>query len=888
MSRFRAFLFRFRGLLRRRALESELSDELHAHVDELTERNRAAGMTPDEARYAALRTFGGVEQIKERARDERRSGWGEHLAQDTRYAFRQLRRNPGFALITIVTLGLGIGATTAISSTVYSLMLKPLPFHDAARLIEIYNTAAKNELTKLPGSIKQYLDYSENATSYETLGLWRYFEGTFGEGSSVARLSGARATAGMFPLLRVQPVIGRFFTNDNNRPGEDKVAVLTQSFWETHFGQDPAVLEKTVWIDGEALRVIGVAPRVLEAFDARIKIIRPLSWTPQAATWRHALNVQLFGRLKPGVTLQQAAAESGIMARRYYDEASPSSREFMNRSGITDAVGSLQTERVESVRGGLYLLQGGVAFVLLIVCVNVGNLLLVRAQARQPELAIRYALGAGRKVIARQMLVESLVLAGLGALLGLVLAWSALGMFNRYIAEILPQALPMTLDLRVLAFAAAITTVVGVGIGLLPVVHLLRSHVTKSMQRNSRGASASRGMRTFSSMLVMGQVAVALVLLTGAGLLIRAFVNAVSVEPGFDPGNVVTARIALPSAHRSSDQAAKAIQERLILALGEIPGVSSVALSFSTPFRSGLAPYALTLAEDPRPPGSPQPMAGVITVTPGYLETMRLRLVEGRFFEPADAAPGRRAFVVDESFARTFFAGRSAIGGRFTITGPPGNEAEWPTIIGVVRDVPHNGVEDRTGNPFAYQLPQWRPSGLVLFVRTARPVADVIAAIREKVRGIDSMIPVFEASSLESVLDASFNQRRAVMLLLAAFGGIALFLAALGLYGLLAYDVSRRTREIGIRGAIGATRGQIIEMILKQGLWRAGVGLLVGLIGARLLSGTMTRLLFDVKPTDPMVQAGVSVLLLLVAALASYLPARRAAKVDPMVALRAE
>ena len=881
-------LRRLRAFFRKETLDAEMSEEMRAHLELQAAENQRRGMSPEEARFAAQRSFGGIEQIKEIAREQRSWIWLEQLLHDIRYAFRQFRRSPGFALITILTLALGIGATTAIFSMVYSLMLKPLPFHEATRLVEIYNTAVKNELTKLPSSIRQYLDYSENATSYETLCLWRFFEGTFGEDSSVARLSGARATAGIFSLLRVQPVIGQFFTNDNNRPGEDKVAVLTQSFWETQFGQDPAVLEKTLRIDGEALRIIGVAPRVLEAFDARVKIIRPLTWTPQAATWRHALNVQLFGRLKPGVTIRQAAAESGIMTRRYYDGTSPSSREYMDRSGITDAVGSLQTERVESVKVGLYLLQGGVAFVLLIVCVNVANLLLVRTQARQPELAMRFALGASRGVIARQMLVESLVLAGLGALMGLALAWSALGVFNRYTAEILPQALPMMLDLRVLAFSVALTTVVGVGIGLLPVVHMLRARLTISMQRTSRGASAGRGVRAVSSILVVGQVAVALVLLTGAGLLVRAFVNAVTVEPGFDPSNVVTARIALPSAHRNSDQAAKALQERLIQALGEIPGVSSAALSFSTPFRNQLAPYALTLAEDPRLPGSPQPAASAITVTPGYLETMRLRLVEGRFFEPADAATGRQAFVVDESFARKFFAGRSALGGRFTNTGAPDKDAKWPTIIGVVRDVPHNGVEDRTGNPFFYQLPQWRPTGLVLFVRTARPVADVISAIREKVRGIDSMIPLFGASTLESALEASFDNRRAVMLLLATFAGLALFLAALGIYGVLAYDVSQRTREIGIRGALGATRGQVIEMILKQGLWRAGVGLLIGLIGTRLLSGTMTSLLFEVKPTDPMVYVGVSVLLLLIAALASYLPARRAAKIDPIVALRCE
>jgi putative ABC transport system permease protein len=423
---------------------------------------------------------------------------------------------------------------------------------------------------------------------------------------------------------------------------------------------------------------------------------------------------------------------------------------------------------------------------------------------------------------------------------------------------------------------------------LIPIVHLLRTNLTELIHRSSRGASAGRGVRSLSSLLVIGQVAVALVLLTGAGLLIHGFIKALNVDPGFDPRGVVGAGITLPAAHRGSDEAARAVQDRILQALEEIPGVTASTLSYSTPFKGGVGINALTLAEDPLPPGSPQPGAYRVTVTPGYFDTMKLRLVEGRFFERGDLAPGPPRYVVDETFAKKFFPNRSAIGGRFVFGRPPEKDSDWPTVIGVVRDVPHNGVEEKSGNPFIYQLLQGRPGGFGVYVRSERPVGDTVSAMRAKIREIDPTITMLDGRALEAAMDESYDTRRAVMLLMAAFAAIALFLSALGIFGVLAYDVSQRTREIGIRGAIGATRGQVIELIMKQGLRKAVIGLVVGLVGAWLVSRTMTSLLFQVTPNDPIVYASVSMLLLLVAALASYLPARRAARIDPMVALRVE
>ena len=700
-----------------------------------------------------------------------------------------------------------------------------------------------------------------------------------------------RATAEIFEILRIQPVLGTFFTKEQNKPGADKVIVLTQSYWQSQYQESPEVLGKEVRIDEETYKVIGVAPRQLEAFDARMKFIVPLSWPAAAENpqGRYGVGTQLFGRLKPGVTAGQADAEAKVMEKRYVDAGPPPLKAFAERSGMTMNVGGVQEQRVQPVRPTLLLLQGGVAFVLLIGCVNVANLMLVRSNARQSELAIRSALGASRATIARQFLMESLLLTLLGALLGLGVAWGALRMTNYYLAKMLPQALPASLDVRVLGFAIGLTAVVGILIGLIPVFHILRTNLAAVIQSSSRGSSSSRGVRAFSSVLVVTQVAVALMLLTGAGLLIHSFSEALKVDTGLDARNVVTARIALTREHRASDEAASKIRERLLQAMREIPGVTSVALSASTPFQGGLPINAFALENDTLPPGAPQPGAFRVLVTPGYAETMGLKLVEGRFYQDPDTVPGRRLFVVDESFARKFFPNKSALGGRFAFGGRPERPEDWPVIIGVVKDVPHNGVEEKSGNPFVYQVVQGgRPAGLTMFLRTNRPTGDAVATLRDKVRSIDPASPLFEVGVLQEVVDSSFDNRRFVMLLLVAFAGLAVFLSALGIYGVLAYDVSQRTREIGVRSAIGASRGQISGLILRQGLWKGGIGVALGLIGAALVSQSMTSLLFNVRPTDPAVYAAVSFVLIGVALLASYLPARRASRIDPLIALRDE
>jgi putative ABC transport system permease protein len=814
------------------------------------------------------------------------------ISGDLRHAFRLLWKGKGITATTLLTLALCIGATTAIFSTVYSLMLKPLPFNEPENIVELYTSAKKAGLDKMGANVPFYLDYSKNATSYESIALWNFSQPMVGPDDSLSRLDAARATAEIFQILRVQPLLGAFFTAENHKPGADKVVVLTQSFWRTQFNEDPAILGREMRINSEVFKVIGVAPRAFEAWDARVKFVVPFSWPPQAENpqGRYGVNPQMFGRLKPGATAGQADAEAKTLEKRYVDAGAPQLKSFVERSGMTMNVGGVQEQRVTPVRTTLLMLQGGVAFVLLIGCVNVANLLLVRANARQSELAIRSALGASRGLIARQLMLESLLLTTIGAALGLAVAWGALWASNFYLAKMLPQSLPATLDLRVLGFAVGLTLVIGLLIGLIPVFHILRTNLAEIIQSSSRSASSGRGVRALSSILVVVQVAVALMLLTGAGLLINSFVKAIAVNPGFDPKGVVTARIVIPQAHRATAEAADKFQERLRLALMELPGVTSTALSSATPFQGGLPINAFTLEQDTLPPGSPQPGAFQIQVTPGYAETLGLKVLEGRFYEDGDRDPKKRVFVVDESFAKRYFPGKSALGGRFAFGPRPEKPEDWPTIIGIVRDIPHNGVEEKSGNPYIYRIvPQGaRPGGATLFVRTGRPAGEFIPVLRAKLKELDPTIFVYDADALEKIVGSSFDNRRAVMLLLAAFAGLALFLSSLGIYGVLAYDVSQRTREIGVRGAIGASHGQIVGLILKQGLWKAAVGVAIGLAGAYFLSRYMTTLLFGVKPTEPSVYVAVSLVLILVALLASYLPARRAAKIDPLVALRDE
>jgi putative ABC transport system permease protein len=813
------------------------------------------------------------------------------ISGDVKYAFRRLLKDKGFTSLALLTLALCIGANTAIFSMVFALILKPLPYPEPAKVVEIYNAFPKAGFNHFPTNVVQYSDFKANAPSFQDIALCNANMVMVGDGAAADRLLSLEATAEMFDVLGLKPAIGQFFTLKNSQVGNELVVVLTESYWTSHYHTDPGVLGTTIRINGKAYQIVGVAPHALEAFNAQAKFVVPYSWKPSdIEPWmRYSCSMPMFGRLKPGASVGSALGEVAGLEKHFYDTTNPGTRGFLDGTGHTINVGLLQSERVEGIKGSLYLLQGGVIFVLLIGCVNVANLLLTRANGQQSELAIRVALGAGRGAIARQLIVESLMLTLSGAALGVGLSYAAVKAINHFTSRLLPNMLPVTIEGNVLGYTILVSIAVGLLMGLVPVVHVLRSNLARVIQSSSRSSSGGRGVRALSSLLITAQIAFALVLLTGAGLLIHSFEKAISVDPGFDPNNLVVGKIALPAVY-SDNVKAVVFEHALTQALAEIPGVENATLASSIPFQGNLPILALGLKDSLLPKGSPQPAAFILGVSADYFKTLKVPLLKGRFFDERDTAKdARSAFVVDEKFEKHNFPGSTALDGHFSFGGTPKTDKDWPVIVGVVRNVPHNGVEDRSDNPFVYiPIEANAPGGLNIIVRTTRPVADTISAIRDKLAALDPTIPLYETGTLKGAISDSFDSRKAVTLLLGGFAALALFLSAIGIYGVIAYDVSQRTREIGIRGAIGATTGQITGMVMLQGLWKTLVGLAVGLVAAVLLSHYMASLLYDLKPTDPWSYVVVSVLLALVAAAACYLPARRASRIDPIVALRIE
>ena len=864
----------------------EMDAEMQLHLELRIEKNLATGMTVDEARFAALRAFGGVDQIKERCRDGVTWRPLEDLLRDIRLTARVLRKNFGFTAMAMLTRALCIGANTAIFSMVYALLLKPLPFPEPSRIVGLHNFF---DSKSMDSNLVQYTDYKAHAVSYDAVGLWRLKSCTVGDNGSEDRITAASCTSEMFGILGVTPLIGHFFTAENCRLGEDRVVVLTESFWEAHFGGDPGVIGKALRVDGETSRIIGVAPRSLEAFDTRMKFIKPEAWKPSwiDPTRRYALDTPLYARLKRGVSVSQAQAEAAAIEHRFYDGAPDWNKKVLDHASYRVTVEPVQATRTQPVRAPLCLLEGGVVLVLLIGCVNVSNLLLARANGRQGELAIRLAIGATRGALARQLLVESLWLTMGGAALGVGGAYGAVHAINHYSAAMLPSTTPFAIDGGVLGFTVAISILVGLAIGMLPMGHILRPGLAALLHSAARTASGSRRARRLSGTLITGQVAVTLVLLAAAGLLIHSFANAVAVEPGFDPENLMTARIALGRPYWNDHGAV--FQKQLIQALEDIPGVSGVALAEGVPFEGGVGDNVLTLKDSPIPSDTIQPNAYQVGVSAGYFEALHIRLREGRYINEHDVDGVE--YVVDERFAKKYFPGRSALGAHFTFQNRhlPARTEDWPVIVGIVENVPHTGVEDRSNTPFAYYpLLKAQPEEPNLFVRSSRPIDDLTLAIREKLHGLDPEIPLYHVETLRTAIGESFNHRRAVMLLLGSFAALALFLSAVGIYGSLAFDVSQRIREIGIRGAIGGSRIQIVGMIMRQGLSKTAIGLGIGLGAAVLLCRLMKGMLYELNPTDPWTLLLSSLLLFGTAALASYIPAGRAAKIDSVQALRLE
>ncbi|ACB76436.1 ABC transporter permease [Opitutus terrae] len=882
---------KLKTLFRRRKAEAEMSAEIRLHLELQTERNIAAGLDPNEARYAAQRAFGGVEQVKERCREQRSLGWLEYLVRDVRLAARSLRRAPLFSAAVIATLALCIGPNTAILTLLYALVLKPAPFPQPERLVQVYNAFEKlgGERSRQASSVPQYRDFQANADLFEGFAIMRYAGTTLDDETMPQRVMGMRVNAGFFDLLGVRPLLGRFGMPEEDAIGADHVLVLTRTFWESHFNADPNVIGRVVRLGGEPWTIIGVAPRSVEVLDRYTQFFKPFEPLPNEVDprARYAGRVLVFGRLKPDVTRSAAVAQLRTIDGRYLDEqAAPATRSYFETAGHRVVIESLGAQTADAVSRPLTLLQVGAGFVLLIGVVNVLNLMLARVNAKRPELAIRHALGAGRATLLRQLLAESLLLTAAATVVGAGLAWAAVRVINGYLPMFAGSAAPVQLEPAMVGLAAVVAFALAGVMGVLPFALLWK----RGLKLNEiRTASAGAGVRVFGGTLVVAQVAIALLLLVGAGLLGRSLARVLATDPGFETANLVQGRVAVPKPYESP-QANVALQRRIVDGLREIPGVEGAALVFDYALSGSFRAQPFVIRGEAAKPGANRPLVAIDPVSPEFFDTLRITLLEGRGFTYADDVRGSAVLVVDDLFAKRYFPGRSAVGREVALSvQPPPDGQPWPRIIGVVRRPQLTGLEGRDGMPIVFVPMVQQPAGGFSFVvRSARDTGDLIAEIRRKLRSIEPTLPLYGTATIDEGLASMMMGRRGMTLLIAAFSGLALMLAGVGLYGVLAYDVSQRTREIGIRGAIGATRGQIVAMVLRQGMVKTALGVGAGLAGAVYLTRFLRGLLFDVERFDPVAFVGVSLLMLAVAALACWLPARRAAKVDPIVALRCE
>jgi putative ABC transport system permease protein len=803
---------------------------------------------------------------------------------DLRYAMRTLRNNPGFAAVTILTLALGIGANTAIFSVINAVLLRPLPFSNPDQLCDV--TESLPSLPVIGPSYQNFQDFRDRAKSFSAMSATRITTLTLTGAGEPERLAAQMTSASMFPLLGVSVPLGRTFAPDEDRAGGAQVALLSYGFWRRHFAASAEVLGKSIALDNKSYTIIGVLPadyQLLVPSDVYVPFEPWAKTLPDDRNWHPGITA--VARLRTGVTMAQAQSEmkalAGNLAQEYpiYD------------TGMGADVTSMRDRLVSNVRPALLVMLAAVGLVLLIACGNIANLLLARATGRRQEIAVRTAMGASRSRIVRQLLTESSVLALVGAGAGVLLAWGSIAWLLRLGGTALPNISPVTVDSRVLLFAAVLAVLSGVLFGLAPAFQTARIDLRNVLNEATRGATGSRAQRHARSALIVAEVGLALFLLVGAGLLLRSFERLSSQLPGFRPENLLVADIPLSQNAYPNSVERMEFFDRLLEKLRATPGVRSVGAATTLPVTG--TGSAIHFNIEGRAPKSPHDyvIIGYRPVTAGYLETLGVPLLRGRFVTQSDTEKAPYVAVINEAAVRQYFPDADPIGKRVQLGALPDASVPWMEVVGIVGDL----KQDLAGDPKAEMYVSVRQGDSLLpvfavsvIMRTERDPLSEASALRSVVRDINPNQPVVRVRTMEENISGSVSGPRFRATLLAIFAGAALVLAVVGLYGLMVYTVNQRVHEIGIRVALGADRGDVLRMVIAQGLRLAISGVLVGVLSSLALGRILSGFLYGVSPTDPVTILGVAALLIVVALLASYLPARRATRVDPMVALRYE
>jgi predicted permease len=859
---------------RRKRILDDLDQDIHDYVEQETQDNIGRGMTPEQAHYAALSKFGNVTRIKEEAREVWTFVWLEQLLQDVRYGLRQLRRNPGFTAVAALTLALGIGANTAIFSIINAVLLTPLPFPHPDRLVQIWERNPHIGLEQGVVSPYNFLDWQSQSRDFEAMAAYQHEHFSLTGGRLPVGLSGRRVSAEFFRVLDVRPMLGRDFLANEDRPGAGHVAMISYTTWQNHLNGDAGIVGKAITLDGEPYTVIGVMRADFQSSDLGSDIWVTPGFELKGES-RGSHYVFAIGRLKPGVKLTAARSEMDTIADRLAQQYPDSN----SHSGIL--LVPLQDEIVGNTRLALLILWGAVGLVLLIACANVANLLLSRGITRRREFALRAALGARRMRLMTQLVTESALLASAGGALGIAIARWGIGAIVRSAA--IPRAHGITLDSRVLAFTAALSLLTGIVFGLAPAFASSSLDPNSALKETGGMMEASAVRSRLRSGLVVVEIALSVVLLAGAGLLIKSLWLLGRVSPGFTPKGVVTARLSLPELKYPNGSDRAAVFKRVIERLEAIPGVENVGGVNDLPFSGSETSSSFDIEGMPLRSAEENRQADRRDISPGYFKALGIPLLKGREYTDQDNADSPNVIILNQELARKYWPASDPLGQRIEL-----NDRDWE-IVGIVGDVKllDLAAQDK---PELY-LPcaqSGSPPWMFFAIRSRIGPESLIASVRNAVRDVVPDEPLYDVRTMEERVDASTAPRRLDTALLGVFAALALLLSAVGTYGVIAYSVAQRTRELGIRMALGADRADVLSMVTREGLALAGAGVALGVVAALGLTQFLASMLFSVRPADPLTFVSVSVLLVAIALVSSYIPARRATKVDPMVALRYE